>query len=136
MWRRVRVERVSQHGLHRQYLGTSGRNPVAVVAPVSLKLGRPTRTAPSYGGRPAYRIGLSALYLGLGRQGLGRYAVVAMTRRGRANRIRLALAHSCGAAESELAVCAIGRCWRAARIEIPSRLRRRPTPRVARRVLR
>src|SRR6516162_8468903 len=90
MYRRVRAERVSQHGLHRQYLGTSGRNPAAVVAPVSLKLGRPTRTAPSYGGRPAYRIGLSALYLGLGRQGLGRHAVVAMTRRGRANGMRLA----------------------------------------------
>src|SRR5215471_14034062 len=80
--------------------------PAAVVAPVKLKLGRPRRTAPSYGGRPAYLIGLSALYLGLGRQGLGRHAVVAMTRRGSANGMRLAPAQSFGAAESELAVCA------------------------------
>src|SRR5262249_52907487 len=128
---RVRAERVSQHGLHRLYPGTSGRNPAAVVAPVSLKLGGPRRTAPSYGGRPAYLIGLSALYLGLGRQAVG-----AMTRRGSAKGMRLAPAQSLGAAESELAVCASGRCWRAVRIEIPSRLRRRPMPTVARRALR
>src|SRR5262245_22035913 len=112
----------------RQYPGISGRTPAAVLAPVSFKLGRPRRTAPSYGGRPAYLIGLSALYLGLGRQNLGRHAVVAMTRRASANRIRLAPAQSFGAAESELAVCASGRCWRAVRIEIRRRLRRRPIP--------
>src|SRR6516225_2709540 len=110
--------------------------PVSILAPLSPKLGRPRRTAPSYGGRPAYLIGLSALYPSLGRRGLGRHTVVAMTRRGGANGMRLAPAQGVGAAESELVVCAIRRCWPAVRIEIPSRLRRRPTPTVARRALR
>src|SRR5262249_49593826 len=78
---RVRVERVSQHGLHPLVSWHLGSQPGCRCSPGDLKLGRPGRTAPSYGGRPAYLIGLSALYLGLGRQVLGRHAVVAMTRK-------------------------------------------------------